>query len=158
QRVERMVGTDDLTGLEAKRRFDAAYKLATRAAVESGRPLAVLMMDMDGVKPINDTHGHHMGAYAISEVGKLIDEVVKAEARSCRFGGDEFMAFLPGADRERACELGERIRARVEAHRFERDGIVVRPTISVGVAVLPADGTSAEEVSRRADEALYRAK
>src|SRR5262249_50697946 len=98
QKLQRLVSTDDLTGLEAKRRFDAAFKAAVRGAGYSGRPVAALMMDMDGLKPINDTYGHHMGAYAIAEVGRLIDQVVGAHGRSCRFGGDEFMAYLSGSD------------------------------------------------------------
>src|SRR5215831_17631131 len=57
EKVERMVGTDDLTGLEAKRRFDASFQIALRTAIENGRSLSVLMMDIDGLKPINDTHG-----------------------------------------------------------------------------------------------------
>jgi diguanylate cyclase (GGDEF)-like protein len=158
QKLHQMVSTDDLTGLEAKRRFDASYQLAARSATEMKRPLAVLMMDMDGVKPINDTYGHHMGAYAIGEVGRLIDQEVSQAGRSCRFGGDEFMAFLPGSTRQAACALAERIRKRVEEHKFERDGIVVKPTISIGVAVLPDDAQSCEDLQRRADEALYRAK
>src|SRR5262245_25374664 len=110
QKLHKMVSTDDLTGLEAKRRFDASYRLAARAASETRRPLAVLMMDMDGVKPINDTYGHHMGAFAIAEVGRLIDEELRSLGRSCRFGGDEFMAYLPGSTRQAACAVAERIR------------------------------------------------
>jgi two-component system, cell cycle response regulator len=133
-------------------------RLATQAATETRRPLALLMMDMDGVKAINDTHGHHMGAFAIAEVGRLIDQELSRIGRSCRFGGDEFMAFLPGASRKDGCAIAERIRKRVEEHHFEHDGIVVRPTISIGVAVLPDDAQTGEELAKRADEALYRAK
>jgi diguanylate cyclase (GGDEF)-like protein len=157
-KVERLVGTDHLTGLEAKRRFDAALEMALRAAVEAGRTVAVLMMDMDGVKPINDNHGHHMGAYVIAECGRIIAETVAAHGRSCRFGGDEFMAYLPGTSRDQACQLAEEIRRKVETHRFEHEGVVLQPTLSIGVAVFPESGSTAEELARRADEALYRAK
>jgi diguanylate cyclase (GGDEF)-like protein len=158
EKLQRIVGLDDLTGLEAKRSFDAAYRIAVRSAVDTGRPLAVLMMDMDGLKPINDTYGHHMGAYAIREVGRLIAQAMGDIGRSCRFGGDEFMAYLPTTGREVACEIAEAIRLRVAEHRFEHEGIVVSPTLSIGVAVLPQDATAADDLTRRADEALYRAK
>ncbi|HJZ87130.1 MAG TPA: GGDEF domain-containing protein [Polyangia bacterium] len=158
EKVERMVGTDDLTGLEAKRRFDASFQIALRTAIENGRSLSVLMMDIDGLKPINDTHGHHMGAFVIAEVGRLIDEVLAGHGRSCRFGGDEFMAYLPGTAREQALAHAEQIRARVEQHHFERNQVVLHPTLSLGVAVHPDDGASADQLERRADEALYRAK
>src|SRR5262249_14180265 len=158
EKVQRLVATDDLTGLEAKRRMKASLALSLHAAVENKRLLAVLMMDMDGLKPINDTYGHHMGAFAIAEVGRIIDQVIGAQGRSCRFGGDEFMAYLPGKDRTAACALAEQIRARVETHRFENGGIVVAPTLSIGVAVHPDDGDSVDVLERRADEALYRAK
>jgi diguanylate cyclase (GGDEF)-like protein len=156
--LQRMVATDELTGLEAKRRFDASLKIALDGATDSKRQLAVLMMDMDGVKPINDTYGHHMGAYAIGEVGRIIVEVLGDRGRSCRYGGDEFMAFLPGAGRKEARALAEQIRDRVAKHRFECEGIVVAPTLSIGIAVYPEDGREREELARRADQALYRAK
>jgi diguanylate cyclase (GGDEF)-like protein len=158
QKVLHMMGTDDLTGLEGKRRFAAAFQIAFRAARTARRPLAVLMMDMDGVKPINDTYGHQMGAFAIAEVGRLIDEVLGDHGRSCRYGGDEFMAFLPGAASEEACAHAERIRKRVEKHRFEREGVVLRPTLSLGVAEISDETTTPEELERQADQALYRAK
>ena len=158
KKLHHMVSTDDLTGLEAKRQFDSAYRQAVRSGLEAKRPLAVLMMDMDGVKPINDTYGHHMGAFAIGEVGRIIDQEVSQKGRSCRFGGDEFMAYLPGSTRHAGMTLAERIRKKVEQHKFEHDGIVVKPTISIGVAALPDDAQTAEDLQKRADEALYRAK
>ncbi len=158
QKVEQIVGTDHLTGLEARHRFDASYGMAFRAALDSGRPLAVLMMDMDGVKPINDTYGHHVGAYAIAEVGKIIADVLQPHGRSCRYGGDEFMAYLPGVDKTAAHALGEQVRARVDKHPFVYEGTTLKPTLSVGVAALPEDVKTPEDLTRRADEALYRAK
>jgi diguanylate cyclase (GGDEF)-like protein len=77
---------------------------------------------------------------------------------ACRFGGDEFAAFLPGLDKSRGRGVGEDIRRAVAGHRFEKDGVIVRPTISIGVAAFPADGKAPELVLRKADEALYRAK
>jgi two-component system cell cycle response regulator len=68
------------------------------------------------------------------------------------------MAYLPATSRDAACQLAERIRERIEAHPFQNEGIVLAPTLSIGVAVLPDDAGTAEDLERRADEALYRAK
>jgi len=153
-----LVGTDDLTGLIAKRRFDAAYVRAVDEARCMDGPIAVMMLDLDGLKLINDTHGHPVGAHTIGEVGKLIGQVVSQHGAACRFGGDEFAAFLPGLCKRDGKEVGETIRALVAGHRFEKDGVVVRPTISIGVSAFPDDGETADILLRRADEALYRAK
>jgi len=153
-----LVGTDDLTGLIAKRRFDAAYVRAVEEARRMRAPLAVMMLDLDGLKLINDTHGHPVGAHTIAEVGKLIGQVVSPHGAACRFGGDEFAAFLPNLGKRDGAKVGETIRACVASHRFEKDGVVVRPTISIGVSAYPEDGATADLLLRHADEALYRAK
>lgn len=153
-----LVGTDDLTGLIAKRRFDAAFVRAVDEARRMRAALAVMMLDLDGLKRINDTHGHPVGAHTIAEVGKIIGQVVSPHGAACRFGGDEFAAFLPKFAKRDGAKVGETIRALVAGHRFEKDGIVVRPTISIGVSAFPEDGASADLLLRHADEALYRAK
>ena len=76
----------------------------------------------------------------------------------CRFGGDEFMSYLPGHDRAEAGKLAESARAAVAGHRFAQQGIELATTISIGIAVMPDDGADAEELFRAADRALYRAK
>jgi diguanylate cyclase (GGDEF)-like protein len=156
--MDQLVGTDDLTGLIAKRRFDAAYSRALDAARHAKRPLTIMMLDMDGLKQINDTYGHPIGAHAISEVGRIIGTVVQDHGAACRFGGDEFAAFLPGLDKRAGREVGETIRTWVAKHDFSKDGVVIKPTISIGVAAYPEDGRTVEVLLRKADEALYRAK
>jgi diguanylate cyclase (GGDEF)-like protein len=102
-----------------------------------------------------------VGAYTISEVGRLIGRVVAPLGNggaACRFGGDEFAAFLPGVDKNGGKVVGEEIRKTVAAHRFEKDGVIVHPTISIGVAAFPVDAKSPDLLMRKADEALYRAK
>jgi diguanylate cyclase (GGDEF)-like protein len=164
EKMDALVGTDDLTGLIAKRRFDAAYVRALDTARTAKRPLAILMLDLDNLKQINDTHGHPVGAYTIAEVGRLIGRIVSEPSQlsgggaACRFGGDEFAIFLPGATKRAAVEVGETIRAAILGHRFEKDGVVVHPTMSIGVAAYPDDGKHPELLLRRADDALYRAK
>jgi diguanylate cyclase (GGDEF)-like protein len=156
--MDTLIGTDDLTGLIAKRRFDAAYVRAVDAARSGGTKLAVMMLDLDGLKQINDTHGHPVGAHTIAEVGRIIGGAIGSRGAVCRFGGDEFAAFLPGLTKSQAKSVAESIRLDVARHHFEKDGVVLRPTISIGVAALPDDGESADKLLQRADEALYRAK
>ncbi|HUG66206.1 MAG TPA: GGDEF domain-containing protein [Pirellulaceae bacterium] len=156
--VATLVGTDPLTGLESKRRFDRALEFALRTAKEGGSSLAMLMMDMDGVKQINDTHGHLFGAHVIGETGRLIARVLGSRGRACRFGGDEFSAFMPRHNLTSACDVAEQIRHAVETAGMEKDGIPLKPTISIGVACYPEVAGELWTIVSMADEALYRAK
>ncbi len=156
--IGQLVGTDPLTGLESKRRFDDAFDYALKVSTQEKKPVAMLMMDMDGVKQINDTHGHKFGAFVIGETGKLIATCLTAGGRACRFGGDEFSAFLPGIAKDEACEVAETIRSTIENAGFEKDGIPLKPTISIGVGAFPDDGEEPMALLEHADAALYRAK
>jgi two-component system, cell cycle response regulator len=117
-----------------------------------------LMMDLDGIKPINDTHGHLFGAYVIGESGRVIGRVLDKRGFASRFGGDEYIAALPGDTLEASRAIGEEIRAAIGAFPFEREGVPLRPGISVGVAAFPENASDAEGLLKCADEALYRAK
>lgn len=156
--ISTLVSTDPLTGLPSKRRFDQALEFAMEHCGHNSLPLSLLMMDMDGLKKINDTHGHLFGAYAIGETGKVIDGVLGGTGQACRFGGDEFSAFLPDHDIESATTLAEQIRLAVETAGLEKDGISLKPTISIGVACYPDTGKKLLELVANADGALYRAK
>jgi diguanylate cyclase (GGDEF)-like protein len=156
--LQRLLHIDDLSGLYVRRRFDQELAAIVERARNSGDPASLLVMDMDGIKAINDRHGHLFGAYTIGETGRLIGRVVGDRGIGSRFGGDEFCAALPRLDIERALLVGEEIRAAVAHHHYEREGIELKPGISVGVASFPADATGAETLFQRADEALYRAK
>ncbi len=157
-KLENLVNADALTGLLAKRKFDAAFQHEVLRARQAGAALSVLVMDMDGLKLINDTYGHDIGGFAITEVASLIRGVVHPHGETCRFGGDEFISYLPGHDKTTASALAERVRDAVATHLFDKDGVRVRPTISIGVATLPDDGDTPEDLFRTADKALYRAK
>ena len=95
--VQRLLNVDELSGLWVKRRFDAQLETAA-SAVRAGSlaVLSVVVMDMDGVKGINDTHGHHMGAFVIGEAGHVIGRVIGDRGFSTRFGGDEFASAHTG--------------------------------------------------------------
>lgn len=157
-RLEELYTTDALTGMATKRQYDATYETLAQRARESGEPLAMLVMDMDGLKEVNDTHGHEMGGFVIAEAASLIRSAIDELGIVCRFGGDEFVACLPGMSPERATELADSLRSGVEAHVFEHDGIRVAPTISVGVAAFPTDVDDPATLFSAADRALYAAK
>ena len=156
--VAALVSIDPLTGLPSKRRFDQALEFALEDAKQVGQPLALLMMDMDGVKKINDTHGHLFGAHVIGETGRVIARVLGSKGHACRFGGDEFSAFLCDHEPHAASAMGEQIRSAVETAGLEKDGIALKPTISIGVACYPDAGDDLLGLVAMADKALYRAK
>lgn len=156
--VSDLINIDDLTGLLVRRRFDAEVSALIDRAASSGESVGMLVMDLDGIKGINDQHGHLFGAYTISESGKLIARIIAHKGIGCRFGGDEFIAALPGCDLDATVAVGEQIRAAISAHVFEREGIRLHPGISVGVSAFPAHAADALSLFQSADEALYRAK
>lgn len=156
--VDAMLSTDDLTGLLAYRRFDAALEDALKLAQAKHTPLSLLVLDLDGLKGVNDVHGHAMGAFTIGQVGRLLANVLGARGTATRFGGDEFVAFLPGLGREEATKLAETIRQRVAAQKFTREGVTVTVTVSIGVASFPERAQDAKKLFDAADRALYRAK
>lgn len=158
RRIEKLAGTDELTGLMAKHRFDSLLQQSIKAARTGSTPLSVLMMDMDGLKSVNDRHGHQMGAHTISQVGVMLGQVMIGRGVACRFGGDEFCAFLPGTPLSEAALLGERFRIQVEQADFMLNQVTVQITISIGVAELGGGMESGGELLDLADQALYRAK
>lgn len=158
EQMERMLNIDDLSGLMLRRRFDKEFAQLFHSAKERNGALAVLVMDLDGVKKINDTHGHRFGAYVIGECGRVIGSIVQAPSIASRFGGDEFCAAIPNASTAVAIALGEAVRQAIAKHRFEYEGVVLNPGISVGVASFPEDVLEFATLFQRADEAMYRAK
>ncbi|MCB9878143.1 MAG: GGDEF domain-containing protein [Planctomycetes bacterium] len=159
QQVDTLMNIDDLTGLPVQRVFDVRFADALSQCSLRNLPLAAFMMDMDGLKRINDSHGHLTGAHVIATVGRRLGAIVNAARGVCsRFGGDEFSAFVPGLDREKALALGEQLRCAVGDEPVQREQITVNPTISIGVAIFPTHGPTPKALTRAADEALYRAK
>jgi diguanylate cyclase (GGDEF)-like protein len=156
--VQRLIDLDDLTGLYQRRRFDREFDRLLLAAAAGGHPLGLLVMDLDGLKTINDTHGHLFGACAIAEAGKLIGTLLPREAVAGRFGGDEFVAAIPGRDVEGSVEIAQRIVNGLRECRIEKDGVELRLGISIGVAAFPAHASDSITLFRRADEAMYAAK
>jgi len=156
--VQRLLHVDDLTGLYVRRRFDPELDQMLRAAAVAGDPLGLLVMDLDGLKAINDANGHLFGAYVIAECGKVIGEQLPEGGIAARFGGDEYVAAARGLDLEATHGLAERIRAAIGEHEFVREEVTLHPGISIGVAAFPEHGRTRETLFSKADAALYAAK
>jgi two-component system cell cycle response regulator len=157
--VQRLLNQDDLSGLWVRRRFDSQLE-TTIKAIHSGSlaTVSVVVMDLDGVKGINDTHGHDMGAFVIGAAGHVIGDALAVGAFATRFGGDEFCAALPGVSKSDAVLWAEATRVKAVEHVYERGGVRVQPGMSCGVATVPGDAGDADGVFRAADQAMYRAK
>ena len=149
---------DSKTGLHNSRHFESALEEELAHSHRVRRPVAVMFADLDHFKRVNDEHGHAAGDRVLREVASILTEVLRKGDTIARFGGEEFVALLPGADPEEATYLAERVRAAVEAAEFEvAPGTSVRCTISVGLAFAPQNGNEVAELLRQADMAMYRA-
>jgi diguanylate cyclase (GGDEF)-like protein len=149
---------DRLTGLLTKESLYLAFQRELDRCLRYGLPLAVLMMDLDRFKAVNDTHGHLMGSHVLSDVGRIIRRDIRSADVSARYGGEEFVSCLAETDMAGAELAAERIRSGIEAHVFTLDEVSIRVTISIGVAAAPQHGRTIEELVAAADRALYRAK
>jgi len=163
ERLHQMIQRDELTGLRSRRSLfaDLDREIERLARLDDPLPVAVVMMDLDFFKRVNDGLGHLIGSQTIRDVGKIIREVVGSADQAARYGGEEFLAYIKGAPEEGET-VAEEIRTRIEAHPFAASTIdlsqTMRITISMGVACFPRDGQRALEIVQKADQALYRAK
>jgi diguanylate cyclase (GGDEF)-like protein len=153
--AETLARSDSLTGLSNRRAADEAFQRMIAHAARSSTPVAVVLLDLDGLKQLNDRHGHEGGDSALALLGRIISSTIRASDFAARTGGDEFMIILPDTDRDGAIIVAEKLRAEIE--RVEVAG-VGRISASLGVAVLPADAADADDLLRKADRALYAAK
>jgi diguanylate cyclase (GGDEF)-like protein/PAS domain S-box-containing protein len=150
---------DPLTGLSTRRRFIEALDLELDRARRQGRPLSLLMLDVDHFKHVNDSYGHPIGDAVLEALGRIIAGSVRAEDVVGRLGGEEFALLLPGAEPAQAFDIAERLRASVEAAAVaDGAGGVVTFTVSVGVAGLEVTESTGAELLAAADRALYAAK
>ena len=159
QRAERLAGTDALTGLYNVRALTDTLRREVARASRTGRPLSLLIIDLDGFKRVNDRHGHLRANRMLIEVAALLRDCIRASDFAARLGGDEFAVVLPDTGGAGAASAGGRLRARI-AHRvfLQRDGLDVRLKASVGAATASGAGVAADALLQRADDALYRAK
>ena len=172
RRLRTLAATDDLTGLHNLRSFEARLAVMVRASRHAGTSIAMLVLDVDRLKALNDAYGHLAGAEAVRLVGRTLATCLPADAVACRYGGDEFAIAIARCDDTRAKAIAEQLRRSVHDLEPVLAGVHF-PTrtlsISVGIACLdgvpawpPAssdgDARAGEELFAAADEALYVAK
>jgi diguanylate cyclase (GGDEF)-like protein len=149
---------DPLTGLMNRASFDRSLELALAHAARNHSPAAVLFMDLDGFKTVNDQRGHAVGDVLLREVAARIMACVREDDLLARYGGDEFVVLLEQlTDPQVVHAIASRV---IEAlsHTFTVDGLAVRLSVSIGAALFPEHGASAESLLACADSAMYDAK
>ncbi len=160
QALRRQSRSDRLTGLPNRSYFDEQMDAVLARARRQGTSLAVAMIDVDHFKRYNDSHGHAAGDLALQAVARCIQQALREGDLVVRYGGEEFVAVLPGIGAEAAQARLEEIRRAVEdlAIPLPRQSSAARITISAGIAVYGPDGTQAEDLLDRADARLFEAK
>ncbi|HVM11619.1 MAG TPA: diguanylate cyclase [Actinomycetota bacterium] len=160
QEAQRLSITDGLTGVWNRRYLQLTLGKELERAQRFGRPVSVLMIDIDHFKLVNDLHGHHVGDEVLIEVTRRIMSTIRSQIDSlARYGGEEFIVVLPETPREGAKVVAEKILTVVRQSPFAEEAAGgFSLTVSIGVACYPEDGTVAEELIRVADIAMYRAK
>jgi diguanylate cyclase (GGDEF)-like protein len=150
---------DPLTGLFNRRYMEETLEREVHRARRSGRPMGVLMLDIDSFKQQNDAFGHEAGDAILRELGALLKGSLRREDIPCRYGGEEFVLVLPEASLDSAARRAEQIREAVKRLRIPfRDRLIGPITVSVGVAAFPDHGEDGYAVLQAADAALYDAK
>ena len=154
---EERARTDGLTGLFNRRAFDAELTNFMQRAKAIGTGLAVLALDLDHFKPVNDTLGHAAGDFVLKEVGKILRDNVRKTDLPCRIGGDEFIVLLADLTLEAAKTRAEKLRVEIGSFPHPGNDRGIRITTTMGGALFRPDETAAD-LLHRADEALYAAK
>ena len=173
RRLRQLAATDDLTGLHNLRSFEARITPMVRAFRMAGLPIAMLVLDLDRLKSLNDAHGHLAGGEAVRAIGHVLAARLPPDAVACRFGGDEFAVAIPDCTTVWAEAIADDIRVAVKALAPELAGVAFPAgtlSVSVGVACLlfaiddavpsseAADAATSEALFRAADRSLYSAK
>jgi diguanylate cyclase (GGDEF)-like protein/PAS domain S-box-containing protein len=156
-RIQRLAHFDALTGLPNRSLLDDRCRHTLHVAQRHGQPVALLFLDLDHFKTVNDSLGHRVGDAVLMGLAKRLRAVVRAQDTVARLGGDEFVLLLPETDADGAAHVAQKILAAAQ-EPFEAYGHELTVTPSVGVALYPNDGATLDELSRAADAAMYRAK
>jgi diguanylate cyclase (GGDEF)-like protein len=151
--VRALAVRDPLTGLWNYRRLISSLAVELERARRDGQPFSVVLLDMDGLKTINDHYGHLVGSRALCRLATVLRAHSRSIDTPARYGGDEFALVLPEASRAVAMRVVERVR-----ERLAQDGELPRLSVSAGAAVFPEDGDTPEKLLAAADHALYRMK
>ena len=152
--------TDPLTGLYNRRYMESHVTSLVEQALARGKPLALLVLDIDYFKAVNDAHGHDAGDDVLREFATRLKKAIRGIDLACRYGGEEFVVVMPETDMAIAAIVAERIRRRIAGEPFSigSGAAALDVTISVGIAALSGVSDTPAAIIKRADQALYRAK
>ncbi|MCL6527720.1 MAG: EAL domain-containing protein [Thermaceae bacterium] len=155
--IQHLAYHDELTGLSNRRRFNEQAEAMIHRAAQEGQPCALVYLDLDQFKEVNDSLGHPVGDELLVQVAQRLRDCVRASDLLARLGGDEMAILLPGADERRAETVAARVQAAL-SEPFHLAGLQVVVTASLGIALAPQHGNTLEALLRAADQALYAAK
>jgi diguanylate cyclase (GGDEF)-like protein len=160
ERLKELVDIDDLTGLFNMRSLYKRLDFELERARRYNRSVAVLMMDLDDFKRVNDQHDHLFGSFVIKEVGKMIRENIRKVDFAARYGGDEYLVVLTEINPDGATVFANRLRSKIEESTYANEFFSMRLTASLGLAIVNPNSTEvdARALVRYADRALYKAK
>ncbi len=158
RKLLRLSRIDELTGLYNWRALREMLRERIALAKRTERPLAVLMMDLNGFKKVNDRLGHATGNQLLRDTASFLRATTRLGDGVFRFGGDEFVAILPDASTTAALTVARRVRESAAKLALGFPSEQIEVSLSIGIAAFPADAQEAEPLLRKADEALYRAK
>lgn len=149
---------DPLTRLFNRRYLSETMERELKLAKREKKPVSVIVMDIDRFKKINDKHGHRVGDEFLTEISKMLQSHARGSDIICRYGGEEFLIVMPGANARAARKRAEQLRVHCETMRISHNGKDLKVTLSFGVATYPTHGTEGEEIVIKADKALYKSK
>lgn len=149
---------DDVTGLYNQRFLSLALNREIKKAKKEQSKFSVLFLDIDYFKAVNDTYGHLVGSSVLNSIGDMIHKLIRKSDYGFRYGGDEFILILSGAELIHAQNIAERLRKQVERTEFLASGHKVNVTVSIGISTFPDHGHSKKKLINLADMAMYQAK
>ncbi len=158
ERIKELTIVDEVTGLYNTRHL---FNLLDQAVEQAGRyftEFSLIFFDLDRFKLVNDTHGHLVGSRLLREVGQFVLQYLRKADVAFRYGGDEFVIYLPYTSKVNARHVVERLYENLRTHEFRVDDIPLKVAASYGWAGFPEDGRSVRDIIEKADEAMYRVK
>lgn len=156
--LQKQATTDPLTGMNNRRYFEEALQGYLTEFNKIGASLGLLILDLDHFKSVNDNYGHDVGDQVLKEVALRMRAISREHDVVARLGGEEFAVITPYANRDQLLGVAERYREMVEALNVTSGNVVIRPTVSIGVATNKEDCLTSDELFKAADRRLYQAK
>lgn len=155
--MQQMAQTDTLTGLLNRRAFEAQLITAMKQRQLPSGVATLMVLDLDRFKQVNDTHGHQVGDQVLSELANILRQTLRSHDLLCRWGGEEFLALLPGLSPQQAGKVAQRIHQALADHPVRIGSLTIPLSASIGLAQAQ-EGDEPDAIIKRADDAMYQAK